>query len=231
MFLDIHTHHISSFGSSVGTQSTAMAAIFNQIIPKGEEDLENFVLNESSEWLSVGIHPWYIDEVNKEIQLKKLIEIADNQRVKFIGECGLDRLTHTPLSLQEEIFLKQIRIAEEVKKPVIIHCVRCFSELIAIKKLVRPKIPMIVHGFNQNLQIAEQLIQKGYYLSFGEAILHPDSNASKALEIIPNNQFFLETDDKEIEIQKIYEKASEIKKIDINQLKSLIFENYWNIII
>jgi TatD DNase family protein len=234
MFLDIHTHNINSFEveSSVRTQTTAASkSIFNQIIPQDEESLENFVLNESSDWLSVGIHPWYIDESNSEIQLKKLIEVADNQRVKFIGECGLDRLTYTPLPIQEAIFLKQIRIAEEVGKPVIIHCVRCFSELIAIKKLVRPKVPLIVHGFNQSLQIAEQLIQKGFFLSFGEALLHTDSNAQKALELIPINQFYLETDNKEVSIQKIYEKASEIKKIAINQLEDRIFENYLSITI
>ncbi len=222
MLLNIHTHQIKPLIDP----SQSMAFVYNQIIPQSEEDLENFELEATTERLSVGIHPYYIDETNKEIQLEKLRKSANNQRVKFIGECGLDRLTHTPLPLQEEIFLKQIRIAEEARKPVIIHCVRCFSELLAIKKLVRPKVPLIVHGFNQNLQIAQQLIEKGFYISIGEAILHADSNAAKLIELIPINQLFLETDDKPVSIQKIYEKVAEIKKITISELEERIFENY-----
>ncbi|MFN3848158.1 MAG: TatD family hydrolase [Spirosomataceae bacterium] len=218
MLLNIHAHHrIKQDGEQI---------ILNRQIPEGEENIENFELESDGEPISLGIHPWFIDELNYKLQIDKLVELAKNQSVRLIGECGLDRLKGPNLQLQEEVFIKQIRIAEDLRKPVIIHCVRCFSELVSIKKIIRPKVPMIVHGFNQNEQIAKQLIEKGFYLSIGDAVLKDDSNAAKVVAEIPVNQLFIETDDKEVSIKSIYEKIAEIKQISIEELEQIVFENY-----
>lgn len=227
MFINIHTHNPE--------KQDNQQIIYNLIIPETEEALETFP-DETvpNSWLSAGIHPWYIaerrpSENNQKLQLEKLRQLAQYQDIKLIGECGLDRLKGSPLPIQEEIFIKQIRIAEEVKKPLIIHCVKCFSELISIKKIVRPKVPMIVHGFNNNLTIAQMLLEKGFYLSLGTAILQENSNAAQVLLQIPLEKLFLETDDKAISIMEIYEKASFILKMPINKLEDTIFANYLEI--
>lgn len=221
MQINIHTH--------LPEKQANQQTIYNLIIPETAEELEVFPHETPETLLSVGIHPWYISETNHKLQLEKLRQLAQNQVVKLIGECGLDRLKGSPLPLQEEIFIKQIRIAEELKKPVIIHCVKCFNELISIKKIVRPKIPMIIHGFNNNLQIAQALIERGFYISLGAALLHDDSNAAKALSIIPLEKLFLETDDKAISIESVYEKTSNLLNIEQNQLEDTIFANYLEI--
>lgn len=219
MLINIHTHNPE--------KQDNQQIIYNLIIPETEEALDTFP-DETvpKSWLSAGIHPWYIAENNYNLQLKKLRQLAKYQEIKLIGECGLDRLKGSPLPLQEEIFIKQIRIAEEVKKPLIIHCVKCFNELISIKKIVRPKVPMIVHGFNNNLTIAQTLLEKGFYLSLGTAILQENSNAAQVLSQIPLEKLFLETDDKDISIAEIYEKASFILKMPIDKLEDVIFANY-----
>ncbi|HEY1056222.1 MAG TPA: TatD family hydrolase, partial [Emticicia sp.] len=176
------------------------------------------------------IHPWYINENSAKLQLKKLAGIASDPAIKFIGECGLDRLKGAPLPLQEEIFIKQIRIAEEVKKPVIIHCVKCYNELISIKKIVRPRIPFIVHGFNTKIEIARQLLDKGFYLSLGGALLHEESNALKVLQEIPLEKLFLETDDKDISIVDIYQKAAEVKNLSLVVMEKILFDNYLGLV-
>jgi TatD DNase family protein len=224
MLLNLHTHHSEKQGEE--------QIILNLIIPETEEALEVFTKElPTNAWFSAGIHPWYIaerrpSENNQRLQLEKLRQLAQYQEVKFIGECGLDRLKGSPLPLQEEVFIKQIRIAEEVKKPLIIHCVKCFNELISIKKIVRPKVPMVVHGFNNNLVIAQMLLEKGFYLSLGASILQENSNAAQVLSQMPLDKLFLETDDKTISIQEIYEKASFILKIPIDKLEDIIFANY-----
>jgi TatD DNase family protein len=222
MLLNIHTHH--------SEKQADEQIIYNLIIPETDEVLETFP-NEiaPNTWLSAGIHPWHISEKNQKLQIEKLRQLAQYQDVKFIGECGLDRLKGSPLPLQEELFIKQIRLAEEVKKPLIIHCVRCFNELISIKKIVRPKVPMILHGFNNNIQIAQSMLEKGFYLSLGAAILQENSNASQVLSHIPIEKLFLETDDKNISIQKVYEQASFLLNIPINTLEDAIFANYLEI--
>lgn len=222
MLINIHTHNPE--------KQDNQQIIYNLIIPETDEALEIFPDETVPKtWLSAGIHPWYINENNQKFQLEKLRQLAKYQEIKLIGECGLDRLKGSPLPLQEEIFIKQIRIAEEVKKPIIIHCVKCFNELISIKKIVRPKVPMILHGFNNNLTIAQTLLEKGFYLSLGTAILQENSNAAQVLQQIPIEKLFLETDDKEISIAEIYEKASFILKMSIDKLEDVIFANYLEI--
>lgn len=222
MLINIHTHNLE--------KQDNQQIIYNLIIPETEEALETFP-DETvpNTWLSAGIHPWHINENNQKAQLEKLRQLAQYQDIKLIGECGLDRLKGSPLPLQEEVFIKQIRIAEEVKKPLIIHCVKCFNELISIKKIVRPKVPMILHGFNNNFHIAQAILERGFYISLGTAILNDNSNAAHLLPQIPLEKLFLETDDKDTSISEIYEKASFILKMPIDKLIDTIFANYLEI--
>lgn len=222
MLINIHTHNPE--------KQDNQQIIYNLIIPETDEALETFP-DETipKSWLSAGIHPWYINENNQKQQLEKLRQLAQYQDIKLIGECGLDRLKGSPLALQEEIFIKQIRVAEEIKKPLIIHCVKCFNELISIKKIVRPKVPMILHGFNNNFHIAQALLEREFYISLGAAILNENSNAAHLLPQIPLEKLFFETDDKEVAIEDIYEKASFILKIPLDKLIDTIFANYLEI--
>jgi TatD DNase family protein len=222
MLLNLHTHLLKKQADE--------QIIFNQIIPDSEEGLENFSLPDTDNWLSAGIHPWYINEKLYNLQLKKLATVAKDPAIKFIGECGLDRLKGAPLPLQEEIFIKQIRIAEDLKKPIIIHCVKCYNELLSIKKIVRPRVPFIVHGFNTKIEIARQLLDKGFYLSLGGALLNEESNARKVLQEIPLERLFLETDDKDISIIDIYQKAAQIKGLSMEVLEKMVFDNYLGLI-
>lgn len=222
MLLNLHTHLLKKQADE--------QIIFNEIIPDSEQALEDFGLQNVDNWLSAGIHPWYINEKLHNLQLKKLASVAKDSNIKFIGECGLDRLKGAPLPLQEEIFIKQIRIAEDVKKPVIIHCVKCYNELLSIKKIVRPRIPMIVHGFNTKIEIARQLLDKGFYLSLGGALLHEESNALKVLQEIPLEKLFLETDDKDISIIDIYQKTAEVRGLTMEELEKVVFDNYLGLV-
>ena len=222
MLLNLHTHLLKKQADE--------QIIFNEIIPDSEEGLNNFSLQNTNNWLSAGIHPWYINQKLYNLQLKKLAAIAQNTAIKFIGECGLDRLKGAALPLQEEIFIKQIRIAEEVRKPVIIHCVKCYNELISIRKIVRPRVPFVVHGFNTKIEIARQLLDKGFYLSLGGALLQEESNALKVLREIPLEKLFLETDDKDISIIEIYQKAAEVKGLSMEELEKIVFDNYLELV-
>jgi TatD DNase family protein len=187
-------------------------------------DLEFFFGENES--VSVGIHPWSVSEELFFEQLEILELLAADSRVKTIGEIGLDKLKGPDLKLQEEVFLKQIRIAETVRKPIIIHCVKSFNELIAIKKVVRPKVPMILHGFNRKVDLAIDLTQKGFFLSFGKALI--DAELVKgALKNIPLSQVFFETDDdNELIVSEVYQLASEVLNIEIEELKDKIYQNY-----
>ncbi|MBB4804057.1 TatD DNase family protein [Flavobacterium nitrogenifigens] len=174
---------------------------------------------------SIGIHPWYIDENRLNEDLKIIEEKLQTENCLAIGECGLDKRIEIPLELQISIFEKQLELAEKFKKPVVIHCVAAFQEVTAIKKKMKISVPMIIHGFSKNKQLAEQLIKDGFYLSFGKYLLkNPDLKT--VFKDIPNDQFFLETDTMEEKIEQVYEIASEYKGLSLKELKDIISSNY-----
>lgn len=179
---------------------------------------------------SMGIHPWKIQELNISECLEDLKQYALLKNVVAIGECGLDKICESSMEEQEQIFIEQIKIAAEVNKPVIVHCVKAFDQLIRIVKEMKPGVFFIVHGYNNNMQIAKQLLKNGFYLSFGKALLKSGSNAEKVLGFAPLSRVFLETDDSEIAIEDVYEKAAQIRNIETGILKEIIFSNFKSII-
>ena len=94
--------------------------------------------------------------------------LVSGSGVVAIGEAGLDTLAESPMDLQKEVFLAQANLAEETHKPLIIHCVKAWADLIACKKAVKPEMPWIIHGFRGNGELASQLVRLGFYLSFGD---------------------------------------------------------------
>jgi TatD DNase family protein len=183
----------------------------------------------SGQYVSIGIHPWHINEYNITEALSFIDSAASKQNVLAIGECGLDKLINEPLKLQEQIFIDQIKIAEKFNKPLIIHCVKAFDDLIRIKKENKISVPMIIHGYNNNEQIARQLLQNDFYLSFGKALLEDGSNAQKIFPQIETDKIFLETDDSDVSIKSIFEKAASLKNISINKLKEKTISNFNNV--
>ncbi len=139
---------------------------------------------------TLGIHPWFIGRQETETALQKLLAAAEDPNLLAIGECGLDRAINTPFSSQVTVFGSQIKLAERIGKPLIIHCVRAFNELSALKKAAKPKQPWIIHGFTGKPLPARQLLKQGLYFSFGKALLQENSNACQVLAETPFQRFF-----------------------------------------
>lgn len=170
---------------------------------------------------SVGIHPKDIDE-NWEENFEKIKEISLLPNCVAIGECGLDGLISVNENLQKEVFENHILWANQIKKPVIIHCVKRFSEIIPFQKTA--KIPLVIHGFNKKKTIADEMLRHGFYLSFGKSVLHSLSLQS-ILKEFPLEKMFLETDDANFNIEELYQKTAEIKGISIENLHNKILKN------
>jgi len=174
---------------------------------------------------SIGIHPWYIKEELIDTDLKIIEEKLQTKNCLALGECGLDKRIEIPLEQQIPVFEKQLVLAEKYNKPVVIHCVAAFQEVIEIKKRLKISVPMIIHGFSKNSQIASQLIKEGFYISFGKYLLkNPDLKA--VFQEVPNDRFFLETDTIEESIQQVYDVAAEYKNIVFKELQVIISSNY-----
>lgn len=174
---------------------------------------------------SIGIHPLYIDEN----RLEKDFQIVDQKlslpECLALGECGLDKRGETPFEVQQLVFEKQLSLAEKHQKPVVIHCVAAFQELIEIKKRMKIKVPIMIHGFSKNEQLAKKLIDAGFYVSFGKNLLR-NPELETVFQSIPNDRFFLETDMVEEGIQGVYALAAKYKNIEVEELNHLIGVNY-----
>lgn len=210
MFLDIHTHQAKQEQGVVAIQSLSLTEATFLAMPKTKP-------------ISIGIHPWYGKLENLDKNMKYLNVLARQENVKLIGECGLDKLKGEAMESQLKMLEAQVDLAEELQKPLVLHCVKAFDELIALKKRLQPSVPMVIHGFNKKHEMAQQLVNQGFYLSFGAAVIKSEEVAFALGKI--DAPFFLETDEAEVDIKKIYTKAAEIKKISLDELKDIIFAN------
>ena len=203
-FFDFH-HHDADRKSGIYNLK------FNEEIP------ENF--------FSAGIHPKSLSD-GLEKQLIWLQEISVAENCVAIGECGLDGLIDVDEESQEKAFQAQIEIANSVKKPLIIHCVKRFSQLLKFRKM--SKVPMIVHGFNKRKTIGDDLLKNGLCLSFGKSVLY-NVNLQDFLKDFPTEKLFLETDSSDFEIKELYQKVADLKKISLEDLTQKIKENLKNL--
>ena len=170
-------------------------------------------------YYSIGIHPWDVAAQDWDILIDLLLKSFPNHQIVAIGEAGLDKLTETPLSFQQQAFERQISLSEEKELPLIIHCVKAMEQVLAIHKHYRPKQPWIWHGFRGKPEQAEQLLNHGFYLSFGEHY------SEEAMKFVPDDRLFLETDDSVLDIEEILRRAAEVRGREVETLRATIRKN------
>ena len=203
-FFNLHTHN--------STPKPGVVALVNQYPLEFEASIP---------LSSVGIHPWHMKEDTVMHGLALLEQYIALPQVAAVGECGLDKRIAVPFDLQIRVFEAQLHVAQQIQKPVIIHCVAAFQELIHCISTQGITVPIIIHGFSKNAQLAQQLLQEGYYLSFGK-YLFQQPELAEVLANVPQDRFFLETDAMDRSIQEVYTKAAECKKMSLDELKSTL---------
>ncbi len=201
LLINIHTHH--------------HALNNNQWVIQNLQDDSDEVENTGN--YSIGLHPWYVNENTWISDFEAIKKLVHNNYVIAIGECGLDKNCTTNFALQTEVFSAHIILANEINKPLILHCVNAFEEVKALLRINKNNVPVIFHGFNKKETIALALIKEGFYLSFGKAILK--ENIQQTLRKIPLEKMFFETDDDSITIEEIYEEAAKVLLIDSKLLQ------------
>ena len=207
-FINLHTHRFSN--------DSEVIEVVNQYPWEFDALIPNY---------SIGIHPWYIDEKRLESDLACITEKLQLAPCLALGECGLDKRIDIPMALQISVFKKQLEIVKQTKKPIVLHCVAAFDEMIAIKKEMKLENPMIIHGFSKNEQVAQLLLNNGFYLSFGKYLLR-NPEMEKVVKFASENQILLETDTIEESIYEVYEKAATVKEISLAEMKAIVFDNF-----
>jgi TatD DNase family protein len=221
--IDIHTHKIPAApGISIVNIILKDKSYGENITPL--ETINKF--NEPDIYFSVGVHPWFLSAWENQIEL--LEEIANLPKVIAIGECGLDKTKGITLDKQAEIFNIHIRLSEKLEKPLIIHCVKAYNELIRTRSEMQPKQPWIIHGFSSSPQIANQCIESGMCISLGKVLFNNSLTIRSLLQAIPLSRLFLETDENDYTIDDVYQKYATLMEITVDQLKFEMVKNFDN---
>ena len=190
-------------------------------------------------YAAVGSHPDVADEVNEEVleEYRKLCKL--NDKVKAIGEIGLDyHYEDIPRGLQKKAFRAQMALAAELDLPAIVHERDAHEDGMAIVKEF-PAVTGVFHCYSGSAEMARQLVDLGWYIGFTGVLTF--KNARKAVEVaasIPLDRIVLETDcpymapepfrGKRNDPGKLYrmaEKLAEIRGLSVEEIHRVTVEN------
>ncbi len=207
-FIDIHTHQ---------------AVLQSEVISVTNLFLQDFH-PEIAHPFSAGIHPWHADRFESPEIERMLQVVSTHPQLVAFGETGLDKRCQADWNKQQISFQLHLKFAEKIGKPLIIHCVKAWDELLAITS--GTKAILILHGYTGNRELTKQLINKGFRFSVGNAILSEKSRICQAVSDIPSSALFCETDECETDITTIYRRVAQLRSEKVDTLKEEIFRNY-----
>lgn len=174
--------------------------------------------------ICIGVHPWNSDISSFDLESQFAPYLG---RIVAIGEIGLDRAIQIPIEKQINLFVSQLSIAQKHQLPVVIHCVKAYSDMFAIITK-HTELTYIFHGFYANEKILNNLLLCHSYFSMGLRELQ-QPNGTALIKSIPINRLFLETDESITDIEDVYIAASKATGINITELREQLYSNYINL--
>ena len=146
-------------------------------------------------YAAVGSHPDAADEVNEAVLEEYRTLVAQNPKVRAIGEIGLDyHYEDIPREIQKKAFRAQMALAAELHLPAIVHEREAHEDGLAIVEEF-PEVAGVFHCYSGSVEMAKELIKRGWYIGFTGVLTF--KNAKKALKVaetIPLERIVLETD-------------------------------------
>jgi TatD DNase family protein len=143
----------------------------------------------------VGVHPHNAKAMNASTA-DSLRELAQDPKVVAIGEIGLDYYRDlSPRARQKEAFEQQIRLANELQLPIVVHDREAHADVLELLRRFDKNAKGILHCFSGDLSMAEEVIEMGYVISIAGPVTYP--NARRLHELVqhlPDESIVLETD-------------------------------------
>uniref|UniRef100_A0A453CKX9 TatD related DNase n=1 Tax=Aegilops tauschii subsp. strangulata TaxID=200361 RepID=A0A453CKX9_AEGTS len=145
-----------------------------------------------------GLHPWWVPERSPD-WMDSLRQFFSETPEAAVGETGLDKGSHgktIDFGEQVEVFERQLELAKELEKPVSVHCVRAFGDLLEILKRTGPfPAGVLLHSYLGSAEMVPGLANLGCYFSLSGFLTGLKSTkAKKMLKAIPLDRILLETD-------------------------------------
>ncbi len=147
-------------------------------------------------YAAVGVHPHEVEDMAEQ-DLIELEELSAQEKVLAIGEIGLDYYyDNAPRDKQRYWFERQIKLAQRLELPIIIHCRDAIQDCIQIlRRYDFTKTSGVMHCFSGSAQTAAELIEMGFYIAFGGAItFRNNKKAPQVVQSVPMERLLIETD-------------------------------------
>ena len=190
-------------------------------------------------YAAVGVHPSDCGEW-QDSWLEELEALAAHEKVKAIGEIGLDYYwkENPPREFQQQVFRKQMELAQELDLPVIIHDREAHQDCLSIVREY-PGVRGVYHCYSGSLEDAKVLVKLGWMLSFTGVVTY--KNARKSLEVIqwlPMDRIMIETDSPYLtpepfrgkrnasgKVHLVAEKIAQVKDMEAEEVARITLEN------
>lgn len=191
-------------------------------------------------YAAIGVHPNDAGELDED-GIKRLKELASHEKVKAIGETGIDYHYDEPSrDIQIKCFRRQLELAEDAALPVVIHSRDAAKDTLdVIKEMKAEETGGVIHCFSYGIEIAREYLNMGFYLGIGGVLTF--NNARKLKEVVeyaPLDRLVLETDspylspepyrgkrNSALNIPYVAEEIACIKNIDISEVYDRTFKN------
>ena len=171
-------------------------------------------------YYSVGYHPWLNLETLTDNDFGLLETCARHPQVLAIGETGMDSLRGSDLAIQRKVFVRHLKLAADLRKPVVVHCVRTAQQILTARQNEGFfTLPMVVHGMRGNEHVARTWLEAGCYLSYG-ARFNP-----AAVRITPSERLLIETDEAHETIQEVAAQVANALHLTADQVLDLAAAN------
>ena len=148
-------------------------------------------------YATIGVHPHDAAKADAETY-RRLAELAGHAKVVAIGEIGLDyHYDHSPREVQRDVFVEQMRIASDSRKPIVIHTRAAWEDTITLLRehWADGGLGGIMHCFSEGPREAELALGLGFHISFAGIVTFPKAlGIQEAARIVPADRLLIETD-------------------------------------
>ena len=178
-YIDAHCHLLkeSEF------QDAQLIGVKRILVNSAHLDDWNKVINLKNIIPSIGIHPWYVNEAERDWVKNMETMLASNPLVQ-VGEIGLDKLKPDFLH-QKHIFLTQLKLAQKYNRIASIHCVRAWGEMMSLLRPFKKDTRMLFHGFSGDKIVVGFFTDSKSYFSVHTSVKIP---------LIPSDKLLIESD-------------------------------------
>ncbi|HSB55864.1 MAG TPA: TatD family hydrolase, partial [Gemmatimonadales bacterium] len=200
MLIDTHCHLASEqFAADLPevlertwASPVAHVVVIGETRPAAERALE---LAAAEPRLSVvaGVHPH--DAAGWDAGMEAwLVATLEDPRVVAAGEMGLDyHYDHSPRDAQRQVFERQLELAAQARKPVVIHAREADDDVAAILRN-HPDITAILHSFSSGPGLLRAGLDAGHYVSFSGMVTFKNWRDDDAVRLVPGDRLLVETD-------------------------------------